>query len=101
MAQEHLSAWEVFRTVYPVATRIFQDYLEITVSDTFLELLDEIPEVLAEYLDRENLPFDELFTITQKKNTIYTHCINVGMYCLCLARELGMSAKEREDIFRG
>jgi len=101
LAQENLSAWEVFRTVYPVATRIFQDYLEISSSDKFLELLDEIPEVLAESLERENLPFEELFTITQKKNTIYTHCINVGMYCICLARELGMSLKEREEICRG
>ena len=101
MAQENLSAWEVFRAVYPVATRIFQDYLEITVSDKFLELLDEIPEVLAESLEHENQPFEELFTITQKKNTIHTHCINVGMYCLCLARELGMNAREREDLCRG
>jgi len=101
LAEENLSAWEVFRMVYPVATRILHDYLEISVSDTFLELLDEIPEVLAESLDQENLPFFELFTITQKENSIHTHCVNVGMYCLCLARELGMDRKEREEICRG
>ena len=87
--------------VYPVATRILQDYLEISASDTFLELLDEIPEVLAESVDQENISFFELFTITQKENTIHTHCINVGLYCLSMAKELGMSAKEREEICRG
>ena len=101
LAEDNLSTWDVFRMAYPVATRIFQDYLEITASDVFLELLDEIPEVLAECLEHENLPFDELFAITQKKNTIHMHCINVGMYCLCLARELGMNAKERKEICRG
>jgi putative nucleotidyltransferase with HDIG domain len=63
--------------------------------------LDEIPEVLAESVEQENLPFFELFTITQKDNAIHTHCINVGMYCLCLARELGMNRKDREEICRG
>jgi cyclic di-GMP phosphodiesterase len=101
LAEENLSAWEVFRMVYPVATRILQDYIEISASDTFLELLDEIPEVLAESLDQETLPFFELFTITQKDNSIHTHCVNVGMYCLCLARELEMDRKDREEICRG
>jgi HD-GYP domain-containing protein (c-di-GMP phosphodiesterase class II) len=101
LAEENLSAWEVFRMVYPVATRILQDYLEISASDAFLELLDEIPEVLAESVEQENISFFELFTITQKDNSIHTHCVNVGMYCLCLARELGMSGKEREEICRG
>ena len=101
LAEKNLSAWEVFRMVYPVATRILQDYIEISASDSFLELLDEIPEVLAESVDQENPPFFELFTITQKENSIHTHCVNVGMYCLCLARELGMSRKDREEIFRG
>jgi HD-GYP domain-containing protein (c-di-GMP phosphodiesterase class II) len=101
LAEESLSAWEVFRMVYPVATRILQDYMEISASDSFLELLDEIPEVLAESLDPENLPFFELFTITQKENSIHTHCVNVGLYCLCLARELEMGHKDREEICRG
>ncbi len=101
LAEENLSAWEVFRMVYPVATRILQDYLEISASDTFLELLDEIPEVLAESVEQENPPFFELFTITRKENSIHTHCVNVGLYCLCLARELGMDLKSREEIVRG
>jgi len=101
LAEENLSGWEVFRTVYPVATRILQDYIEITASDSFLELLDEIPEVLSESLVPENLPFFELFTITQKENSIHTHCVNVGLYCLCLARELEMGRKDCEEICRG
>ena len=101
LAEESLSAWEVFHMVYPVATRILQDYLEISASDKFLELLDEIPEVLAESVEQENISFFELFTITQKDHSIHSHCINVGMYCLCLARELGLSGKEREEICRG
>ncbi len=101
LAEENLSAWEVFRMVYPVATRILQDYLEIYASDTFLELLDEIPEVLAESVEKENPPFFELFAFTLKENTIHTHCVNVGLYCLCLARELGMNRKDREEICRG
>ena len=101
LAQENLSAWEVFHKVHPVATRILQDYLEISASDEFLELLDEIPEVLAETLEPENLPFYELFAMTPKENTIQTHCVNVGLYCLCLARELEMDRKDREEICRG
>lgn len=101
LAQENLSAWEVFRMVYPVATRILQDYLEISASDSFLELLDEIPKVLAERLDKKNILFYELFDITQKENTIPAHCVNVGLYCLCLARELGMGRKDHEEICRG
>ncbi|MDH3256978.1 MAG: HD domain-containing protein [Nitrospinota bacterium] len=101
LAEENLSGWEVFRAVYPVATRILQDYIEITASDSFLELLDEIPEVLSESLVPENLPFFELFTITQKENSIHTHCVNVGLYCLCLARELEMGRKDCEEICRG
>ena len=101
LTQDKPPAREVFQRVYPVATRILQDYLEIPTSDEFLVLLDELPTVLAKSLDSENLPFQELFAITLKENTIYTHCVNVGLYCLCLARELGMNRKDREDICRG
>ncbi len=101
LAQENYSPWEVVRTVYPVVTRLLQDYLEISTSDTFLELLDEIPEVLSESLFPNNLSFFELFAITQKENTIQTHCANVGLYCLSLARELEMNRKDCEEICRG
>jgi HD-GYP domain-containing protein (c-di-GMP phosphodiesterase class II) len=101
LTQDKPPALEVFRRVYSVATRILQDYLEIPTSDEFLVLLDELPKVLAESLDSENLPFQELFAITLKEDTIHDHCVNVGLYCLCLARELGLNRKEREEICRG
>ena len=101
LTQDKPPAGEVFQTVYPVATRILQDYLEIPTSDEFLVLLDELPKVLAKSLDSENLPFHELFKMTLKENTIHTHCVNVGLYCLCLSRELGMTRKDREEICRG
>ena len=100
-ADESLSAWEVFRKVYPVATRILQDYFDFSASDRFLELLDEIPEVLSVSLYPGNLPFEELFVITQKENTTQTHCVNVSLYCLCLAREIEMSPKDLEEVCRG
>ncbi len=101
LTQDKPPAGVVFQTVYPVATRILQDYLEIPTSDEFLILLDELPKVLAKSLDSENLPFHELFKMTLKENTIHTHCVNVGLYCLCLSRELGMTRKDREEICRG
>jgi len=101
LTQDKPPAREVFQRVYPVATRILQDYLEISPSDAFLVLLDELPKVLAKSLDSENLPLHELFAITLKENTIHSHCVNVGLYCLCLARELGMNRKDREEICRG
>ena len=101
LTQDKPPAQEVFQRVYPVATRILQDYLEIPTSDTFLVLLDELPKVLAQSLDSENLPFQKLFKLTLKENTIHDHCVNVGLYCLCLARELGMNRKDREEICRG
>jgi len=101
LAQDNPPAREVFRRVYPVATRILQDYLEIPTSDEFLVLLDELPMALSKSLDSENLRFHELFAITLKDNTLHAHCINVGIYCLCLARELGINHKDREEIFLG
>jgi HD-GYP domain-containing protein (c-di-GMP phosphodiesterase class II) len=101
LVQDKPPAREVFQRVYPVATRILQDYLEIPTSDEFLVLLDELPMALSKSLDSENLRFQELFAITLKEDTIHAHCVNVGMYCLCLARELGMNRKDREEICRG
>jgi HD-GYP domain-containing protein (c-di-GMP phosphodiesterase class II) len=101
LTQDKPATREVFHRVYPVATRIFQDYLEIPASDEFLVLLDELPKVLAKSLDSKNLPFHELFKMTLKENTIHAHCVNVGLYCLCLARELGMNRNDREEICRG
>jgi HD-GYP domain-containing protein (c-di-GMP phosphodiesterase class II) len=101
LVQDKPPAREVFQRVHPVVTRILQDYLEIPASDEFLVLLDELPKVLAKSLDSEILPFHELFALTPKENTIHAHCVNVGLYCLCLARELGMNRKDREEICRG
>jgi HD-GYP domain-containing protein (c-di-GMP phosphodiesterase class II) len=101
LVQDKASTREVFQKVYPVATYILHDYLEIPASDEFLALLDELPKVLAESLESKNLPFHELFALTLKENTIQAHCVNVGFYCLCLARELGKNRKDREEICRG
>jgi HD-GYP domain-containing protein (c-di-GMP phosphodiesterase class II) len=87
--------------VYPVAVQILQDYLEIPASDDFLALLDELPKVLADSLESKNLPFSDLYGLTLKENTTHAHCINVGLYSLCLARELGKSRKDREEICLG
>jgi len=101
LAQNKAPALEVFQKIYPVATYILQDYLEIPASDEFLALLDELPKVLAESLESKNLPFHELFALTLKEDTIQAHCFNVGLYSLCLARELGKSRKDREEICLG
>lgn len=101
LVQDKPPVGEVFQRVYPVAHCILRDYLEISTSDDFLILLDELPKVLAESLERKNLPFHELFALALKENTIHAHCVNVGLYCLCLARELGMNRKNREEICRG
>jgi HD-GYP domain-containing protein (c-di-GMP phosphodiesterase class II) len=101
LTQNKAPALEVFQKIYPVATYILQNYMEIPASDEFLALLDELPKALAESLESKNLPFQELFALTLKENTIQTHCVNVGLYCLCLARELGKSRKDREEICLG
>lgn len=101
LAQDPPPAREVFRRVYPVATRILQDYLEIPASDEFLVLLNDLPKVLAESIASENLPFQELVALTSQENATHFHCVNVGLHCLCLARELEMSGSGQEDICLG
>lgn len=94
-------AREVFQRVYPVATRILQDYLEIPASDPFLTLLDELPKMLVESIQKNNLSLYELSLITIKENSTHTHCVNVGFYCLCLARELELDREEQMEISLG
>lgn len=101
LVQDKPPVKEVFQRVVPVATRILQDYLEIPASDRFLDLLDEIPKVLAEAVGPANLPFRDLFSITLKENATYVHCVNVGLFCLCLGRELNMSREDRETLCLG
>ena len=101
LAQDKPPANEVFQRVYPVAVRIFQDYLEIPASDEFLNLLDDIPVLLSEAVEKDNFPFQQLFDLTLKENAIHTHCVNVGLYSLCFARHLGMDYEERVEICRG
>ena len=101
LTQDKPPASDAFQRVYPVVTRIFQDYLEIPTSDEFLVLLDDLPKVLTKSLKSTNLPFHELFKMTLKENTIHAHCVNVGLYCLCLSRELEMPRAEQEEICRG
>ncbi|MCZ6512754.1 MAG: HD domain-containing protein [Nitrospinae bacterium] len=101
LVQDKPPVKEVFQRVVPVATRILQDYLEIPASDRFLDLLDEIPKVLAEAIGPANLPFHDLFSITLKENATHVHCVNVGLYCLCLGRELNMNREDREALCLG
>jgi len=86
---------EVFRRVYPVACRIIQDYMDFPTTDSFLRLLDELPEVLVKAVEGGNILLQQIFAVTSRENTIHHHCINVGFYCLALARELEMN---REDL---
>ena len=101
LVQDKPPAREVFQRVYPVATRILQDYLEIPASDKFLSLLDELPRVLAEAIQKNNLSLYELSSITVKENTTHAHCVNVGFYSLCLGRELGMDREEQMELCLG
>lgn len=101
LAQDQPPVFEVFQRVYPVVTRIFQDYLEIPASDDFLDLLDNISIALAKSVDAENLLFHDLFALTQKENATHVHCVNVGLYCLCLGRHLGMNHEDRVQLCLG
>ncbi len=94
-------AREVFHRVYPVAVRIFQDYLEVPASDHFLKLLDELPKVLVKAIEKNNLSIADLSSITLNDNSTHVHCVNVGLYCLCLGREMELDREELPDLCLG
>jgi len=101
LVQDKPPAREVFQRVYPVASRILQDYLELPASDNFLKLLDELPKMLVDAIQNKNLSLHELSSITVKDNSTHTHCVNVGFYCLCIGREMGMNREEQMELCLG
>jgi HD-GYP domain-containing protein (c-di-GMP phosphodiesterase class II) len=86
---------------YPVAARILNEYFENKTSEKILRTLDDLPEILIPIVKEKLLPFPAVYKLTQKKNMLHTHCLNVGLYCMNLGMHLKLNENDLAEILLG
>lgn len=87
---------EGLQQAYAIGTRIVKEYLQNIGSPRLLRTLSDTAALIEGFLSRSEIEFPEVFTLTSKENHTYTHCVNVGLYCMVLASKLRM----KPDIVR-
>ena len=92
---------ELLETAYAVAIRILKEYLENIGSPRVLRTLSDIVSVVEACLSREDIEFPQVFRFTRKENHTYTHCVNVGFYCMVLASKLKMKPEIVRELGLG
>ncbi|MBN1910769.1 MAG: HD domain-containing protein [Pirellulales bacterium] len=71
-------------------------------SEDLMSLLSSLAPQLAFVICREDLVVRDLFSLMEHDSGIYTHCVNVAVYCLILAAALGMTdMAELEELAMG
>ena len=92
---------QVLKEAYLVTEQILKEYFENIGSSRILRTLDELVKIIQECMDRGSLAFIDVFLVTKKDYHTYTHCANVGLYCLALANKLQMKPEAIREIGLG
>lgn len=84
------------RDIYLVARSILKEYFVNIDSSRILRALNDMVELLEKYMSQENPGFMDIYLITEKDHHTYTHCANVGLYCM----SLGVKVKMQPEVVR-
>jgi HD-GYP domain-containing protein (c-di-GMP phosphodiesterase class II) len=84
------------RDIYLVARSILKEYFVNIDSSRILRALNDLVELIEQYMSKESPGFMETYLVTEKDHSTYTHCANVGLYCM----NLGVKVKMRPDVVR-
>ncbi len=87
---------DLLKRVYTVACKVLQEYFDNMTTNRMLRVLDPVVELMKQNLMDLQAGFTDVFKMTVKENHTYTHCANVGMYCMAL----GVTFKMNENALR-
>ncbi len=91
----------VLKEAYLLSEQIIKEYFENIGSSRILRTLEDLIVVIQDCLSQGNLEFVDVFLITKKDTHAYTHCANVGVYCMALANKLKMKPEAVREIGLG
>ena len=80
---------------------MIKEYFENIGSSRILRILDDLVKIIQDCIDRGDLEFIDIFQVAKKDYHSYTHCINIGMYCMALANNLKMKPEAVREIGLG
>jgi len=92
---------KVLARSYPVAVQILLEYFENIGSPRVLRMLKPVLDLMAPCFTGGNVAFADVFRIASKSNKTYSHCVNVGLYCMYLASKLQMSLEPVKELGMG
>lgn len=92
---------KVLKDAYLLSEQVIKEYFENIGSSRILRTLEGLVKIIQECMDRGDLEFIDIFQVTKKDYHSYTHCINIGMYCMALANKLQMQPEAVREIGLG
>lgn len=100
-ALENQPPLKVLKEAYLVGEQVLKEYFENIGSSRILRTLEDLIKIIQQCMDRGKLEFIDVFKVTKKDYHSYTHCINVGFYCMALGNKLQMKAEAVREIGLG
>ncbi len=92
---------EKMAKVYDLSRDVTRQFFEANASPEILRGSDQVVELMEKCLGSNELGFYGLSKIIEKDYYTYTHSINVGLYCMTFALEMGMPADEVHELGLG
>jgi len=87
--------------VYDLSRKVTHQFFEASCSPEILRSSDQVVELMEKCLSNNKLGFYGLSKIMEKDYYTYTHSINVGLYCMSFALNVGMPADEVHELGLG
>ncbi|MFQ5451853.1 MAG: HD-GYP domain-containing protein [Nitrospinaceae bacterium] len=83
---------QVLKKAYTVARMILREYFENIGSSRILRTLNDVVTIMEISLSQGQIKFMDLYKTTDKANSLYTHCVNSGLYCMFLGVQMKMDS---------
>jgi HD-GYP domain-containing protein (c-di-GMP phosphodiesterase class II) len=87
--------------VYDLSRDVTHQFFQANSSPEILRGSDQVVDLMEKCLESNELGFHGLSKIMEKDYYIYTHSINVGLYCMTFALKIGMPADEVHELGLG
>jgi putative nucleotidyltransferase with HDIG domain len=87
--------------VYDLSRDVTRQFFETNSSPEILRGSDQIVDLMEKCLESNELGFHGLTKIMEKDYYTYTHSINVGLYCMSFALEMGLPADDVHELGLG
>ena len=89
------------KKIYSVSKELMQEFFDYNASDSVLGVADEVLEIMEGVVSQSDQGFASVAEHLVRDYHVYTHSVNVAMYCISYGTQLKMDKKDIRTLGLG